>query len=81
MNTLRQAVQEYLTMRRSLGYKLQERRYEAARLRHVHGAAPRLIHHALIGAHLGQTTIGRSAGRVGATFEPRAHVRAPSKCH
>ena len=24
MNTLRQAVQEYLTMRRSLGYKLQE---------------------------------------------------------
>ena len=49
MNTLRQAVQEYLAMRRSLGFKLHA---GPALLDFVSflEAAPRLLYHAPIGA-------------------------------
>ena len=40
MNTLREAVDEYLSMRRHLGFKLHRGRSRLARLRHVPGAAP-----------------------------------------
>ncbi len=81
MNTLRQAVQEYLAMRRSLGFKL-------------HSAGPalldfvsfleqqRVLYHAPIGSCLGQTSLGRTTRYAGgAAFELCAPLCALSKRH
>ena len=81
MNTLREAVREYLEMRRSLGFKLLEAGKGLTRFRHVPGAAQRFLHHSGSGALLGSTTVERSTGTVGSTAEFRARIRALSQCH
>ena len=81
MNTLRQAVQEYLSLRRSLGFKLREAGKGLLDFVTVHGAAPRFLHHQAVGAGLGSTTSERSTGALGATTEFRTRIRALSQCH
>ena len=78
MNTLRQAVQDYLSLRRSLGFKLQEAGKGLLDFVTFHGAPPRLLHHPGIGACLGSTTCKRSTGALGATTEFRTRICAPS---
>ena len=57
MNTLREAVREYLSLRRSLGFKLQEAGKGLLDFVTIHGAAPRFLHHSGVGARLGAATI------------------------
>ena len=80
MNTLRQAVQEYLTLRRSLGFKL----HDAGKLllafvtfMEQHRASYITT---TVGARLGAATVDRATGGVGSPTECRAHLRAPSQC-
>ena len=56
MNTLQQAVHDYLNLRRNLGFKLKEPGRVAARLRRLHGAAQCSLHYSGVGSCLGSTT-------------------------
>ena len=73
MTTLRDAVGEYLEMRRSLGFKLQETGKLLIDFVTIHGRAALLLHHGPVGARLGAAIIDRAARRMGAPPECRAH--------
>ena len=45
MNTLREAIQDYIDMRRSLGYKMNDQSRQLLGIRDVHGTATGTIHH------------------------------------
>ena len=81
MNTLRQAVQEYLAMRRSLGFKLQHA--GPALLDFVSFLEQHRASYITPDWHLlGNTTLGRTTRYAGGTaFELRAPVCALSKRH
>ena len=75
MNTLRQALHEYLSHApRNLGFKLREAGQSLVRFRHVHGAAGRALHHRGVGACLGATTGERSTGVLGTATELRTRI-------
>ena len=69
MNTLRQAVQEYLSMRRNLGFQLRETGKGLMRFRDLHGAAPRVLYYRGVGTGLGAATGEGSTLTVGTTTE------------
>jgi hypothetical protein len=75
MNTLRQAVQDYLDPRRSLGFKLkrQAMRYQISSRLWNSIVLPTL--HS-VGSRMGSTAIGRSARPMGPTSELCTPVRA-----
>ena len=79
MNTLRQAVQEYLSMRRDLGFQLRETGKGLLRFRDVHGAAPCLLYYPGVGTGLGAATGEGSTVTVGTTTELRARICSSSQ--
>jgi hypothetical protein len=81
MNTLREAVRDYLDMRRSLGFKLREAEQRADRFRQVSRAAQRQLHHPGIGTGLGATTLQRSTGLLGPSAAFRTRIRTLSQRH
>ena len=81
MNTLREAVGEYLEMRRGLGFKLREAGkglIDFVTFLEQHNAS--YITQA-VGARLGPATIQRSPGVLGCKAEFRARIRTLSQCH
>lgn len=81
MNTLRKAVQEYLTVRRALGFKLREvgtRLLDFVTFMEQHRAS--CITHQLA-AKMGATALDRSAVPMGTTAELRARLCALSQRH
>ena len=75
MNTLREAVREYLEMRRALGIQASRRRQGPGRFREVHGATQGAIHYTGVSAGLGSTAIQCSTSVLGATAELHPRIR------
>ena len=81
MNTLRQAVQEYLSLRRSLGFKLREAGkglLDFVTFMEQHRASYITQR---VGARLGSTTYECSTRILGTTTELRARICALSQRH
>jgi hypothetical protein len=79
MNTLREAVGEYLDMRRGLGFKLREA--GKGLIDFVTFLEQCFLHHSALDSYLGSTTFERSTGVLGSTAEFRTRIRAFSQCH
>jgi len=79
MTTLRKAVDEYLKMRRSLGFQLREA--GVGLLDFVTFMQQRLVHHSAVGPQVGATTLYCSTGRMGEATQSRSNVRALSQRH
>jgi hypothetical protein len=79
MTTLRSAVQEYLTLRRSLGFKLHETGKGLLAFVTFMEAAPCRPYHDPVGAHLGSTTGERPTSALGSATELRPRIRSVSQ--
>lgn len=75
MNTLREAVEEYLAMRRGLGFKLED---TGKGLLDFVAFMEKCHAHPPAGSHLGTATLHRSTKPLGPAPEFRARFCAPS---
>ena len=78
MNTLREALEEYLGMRRVLGFKLQQAGRALLDFCHLHGTASGSGHYPSPGACLGTTAEERTARYMGCATGLRTRLRATS---
>src|SRR5215467_2304596 len=80
MNTLTEAIHEYVGMRQSLGFKLLQVRGLAEGLCHLHGHQRENMGDQRIGLKMGHTAHWRTARPLGQTAHRSAGLRALSKC-
>ena len=80
MSTLRQAVQDYVEMRRGLGFKLRETEQGIDRFRRLPGSQRHAIHHHGAGPCLGSATVARAAFALGETAGLCPRIRPSSSC-
>ena len=79
MNTLREAVEDYLTLRRGLGFKLRCDGQRFVRLRFVSGRARSYLNHHRSDLGVGAATVLSPTGHLGTAVEICARLRTVSE--